>query len=551
MDATRLDSTRLCQVGRLKSLVQTLSFLKPVWSWYLAMRPDDVEFGPFRLHLARRELSRDGTPVQLGGRALDILLVLAAAKGEVVTKDQLIAQVWSGAVVDENNIQVHVSALRKALDDGGGAQRYVRTVQGRGYRLVGARDRAPESDSVQHVLPIPDKPSIAVLPFANLSNDPQQEYFADGMVEDITVGLSRMRWLLVIARNSSFTYKGRAVDVKQVGRDLGVRYVLEGSVRKAANRVRITAQLIDAGNGVHLWADRFEGALKDIFDLQDRVAGNVVSAIAPKLEQSEIARAKSKPTADLDAYDYFLRGKASLYSWTTEGIDEALRLFYRAIEFDAEFGSAYGMAAWCYTRRMANGRPHSAQEIAETARVARRAVDLANDDAVTLCTAGYALARVVGDLDDGVVFIDRALELNSNLATAWLTCGWARAFLGEPDAAIKNLKHAMRLSPLDPLMFGMHNGMAFAHFLAGRYDEAASWAERALRVQPNWVAAWRNAAASHALAGRLGNARHAMARIRLLAPELRLSNLNDLMPLRRPEDLARFAEGLQKAGLPE
>ena len=271
------------------------------------MRPDDVEFGPFRLDLARRELSRDGTPVQLGGRALDILLVLAAAKGEVVTKDQLIAQVWSGAVVDENNIQVHVSALRKALDDGGGAQRYVRTVQGRGYRLVGARDRAPESDSVQHVLPVPNKPSIAVLPFANLSNDPEQEYFADGMVEDITVGLSRMRWLLVIARNSSFTYKGRAVDVKQVGRDLGVRYVLEGSVRKAANRVRITAQLIDAGNGAHLWADRFEGALEDIFDLQDRVAGNVVSAIAPKLEQSEIARAKSKPTANLDAYDYCQR----------------------------------------------------------------------------------------------------------------------------------------------------------------------------------------------------------------------------------------------------
>jgi TolB-like protein/Flp pilus assembly protein TadD len=510
------------------------------------MRSDDVEFGPFCVHFLRREVTRDGTPVQLGGRALDILLVLAAAK------DQLIAKVWSGAVVDENNIQVHVSALRKALDDGGGAHQYVRTVQGRGYRLVGAGDRTPQSDSVQHVLPVPDKPSIAVLPFANLSNDPEQEYFADGVVEEITLGLSRMRWLLVIARNSSFTFKGRAVDVKQVGRDLGVRYVLEGSVRKAANRLRIAAQLIDAGNGAHLWADRFEGDLEDIFDLQDRVAGNVVSAIAPKLEQSEIARAKSKPTENLDAYDYLLRGKASLYSWTALGIDEALRLFYRAIELDREFGLAYGMAAWCHTRRMAFGwMTHATGEVAETARVARLAVDLASDDAVALCAAGFALARVVGDLDDGVVFIDRALELNPNLATAWLTSGWVRAFLGQPDAAIEHLMHAMRLSPLDPLMFGMHNGMAFAHLLAGRYDESASWAERALRVQPNWVPAWRNAAASHALAGRLDNARQAMARMRLLAPETRLSNLDGLMPLRRPEDLARFAEGLRKAGLPE
>lgn len=339
------------------------------------MRPDEVEFGLFRLRVERRELLRDGSPVQLGGRALDILLVLAAAKGEVVTKDQLIGQVWPGAVVDDNNIQVHVSALRKALDDGGGTQHYVRTVQGRGYPLVGARDCVPDSEpgSVRNVLPVPDKPSIAILPFANLSNDPEQEYFADGVVEDITVGLSRMRWLLVIARNSSFTYKGRAVDVKQVGRDLGVRYVLEGSVRKAADRVRITAQLIDAGNGGHLWADRFDGALEDIFDLQDRVAGNVVSAIAPKLEQSEIERAKNKPTENLDAYDYLLRGKASLYLWTAEGIDGALRLFYRAIELDPEFGSAYGMAAWCYTRRMANGRMiNSSQEIAETARVAPR-----------------------------------------------------------------------------------------------------------------------------------------------------------------------------------
>jgi TolB-like protein len=472
------------------------------------MSPDEVAFGPFRLSLERRQLSRDGTIVQLGGRALEILLVLASAKGDVVTKDKLIAEVWPGTVVDENNVQVHVSALRKALDDGGGPQRYVRTVQGRGYRLVGAEERAQAAGShgmERKVLPVTDKPSIAVLPFANLSNDPEQEYFADGVVEDIIVALSRIRWLLVIARNSSFTYKGRAVDVKLVGRELGVRYVVEGSVRKSSNRVRITAQLIDASTGAHLWADRFEGAPEDIFSLQEQVAGSVVGAIAPKLEQTEIERAAAKPTENLDAYDYLLRGKASLHLWTDESIRAALRLFYKAIELDPNFAAAYGMAAWCYARRKANGRlTDSRQETAETARVARRAVELGKDDAVALCTAGYALARVVGDLEAGAAFIGRARELNPNLATAWLTSGWVSVYLGEPELAIEHLEHAMRLSPLDPLIFGMYSGIAFAHFFAARYREAALWAEKALREQPDWIPALRTAAGGGGVVGGVG-----------------------------------------------
>jgi TolB-like protein/tetratricopeptide (TPR) repeat protein len=520
------------------------------------MPPDEVAFGPFQLDLGRRQLSRDGTPVQLGGRALDLLMVLAAADGSVVTKDQLMAQVWPGAVVDENNIQVHISALRKALDDGGGAQRYVRTVQGRGYRLVGSSG-PPEALEGKHRIGegspiIPERPSIAILPFANLSNDPEQEYFADGVVEDITVAVSRIEWLLVIARNSSFTYKGRAVDVKQVGRDLGVRYVLEGSVRKTAGTVRITAQLIDAATGAHLWADRFDGGLEGIFSLQDEVSNSVVGTIARKLEQSEIERATTKPTENLNAYDYLLRGKAHVYNWTRESISEALRLFYRAIELDPHYASAYGMAAWCYTRRKAHAWvTEPEQETAETARVARRAVELAKDDAVALCTGGFALARAVGDLDAGAAFIDRALKVNPNLAMAWLTSGWLRTYLGEPDLSIKHLSHAMRLSPLDPLMFGMHAGLAFAHFFASRYDEAASWAEKALHEQPGWTPALRTAAASYALAGRKQEAQEAMARLRQLAPEIRITRLKDLMPLRRPEDLNRFTEGLRKAGLPE
>jgi TolB-like protein len=401
-------------------------------------------------------------------------------------------------------------------------------------------------------LALPDKPSIAVLPFQNMSGDPEQEYFADGMVEEIITALSRIRWLFVIARNSSFTYKGRAVDVKQVGRELGVRYVLEGSVRNAANRVRITGQLIDAANGAHLWADRFDGAIDDVFDLQDRVTASVVGAIAPKLQQAEIERAKRKPTDSLDAYDHFLRGMACVHLGTRQDIDEALRLFYRAIELDRDFASAYGMAAWCFVWRKVNGWiGNRAQEIAEAARLARGAVDLGADDAVALSAGGYTLAFVVHDLDAGSAFIDRALAVNPNLASAWQNSGWVKTFLGEPEEAIQRQSHMLRLSPLDPLSFRAQGGIAFAHFLAGRYDEASSWAEMALRQRPTFLAAIRELAAAQALAGRIPEAQQTMARLRQLDPAMRVVNVKDWVPLRRPEDLARLQDGLRKAGLPE
>jgi TolB-like protein/class 3 adenylate cyclase len=405
---------------------------------------------------------------------------------------------------------------------------------------------------VRPVLPLPDKPSIAVLPFQNMSGDPEQEYFVDGMVEDIITALSRMRWLFVIARNSSFTYKGRAVDLKQVGRELGVRYVLEGSVRKAANRVRITGQLIDTATGAHLWADRFDGALEDVFDLQDQVTTNVVGAIAPTLERAEIERAKRKPTESLDAYDYFLRGMASVHQWTSDANDEALRMFRKAIELDPDFASAYGMAAWCYTwRRINRWTTDRAQETAEATRLARRAIDLGTDDAVALCMGGYALAFVAHDIDGGAALIDRALSMNPNLAWAWHSSGWVRDFLGEPEVAIKHLEHGMRLSPLDPFVFRAYAGLACSHLLAGRYDESSLWAERALQRRPNLLVAVREAAASHALAGRLPKAQKAMAQLRQFDPELRISNLTEWLPLRRPQDIATYEDGLRKAGLPE
>jgi TolB-like protein len=385
-----------------------------------------------------------------------------------------------------------------------------------------------------------------------MSGDPEQEYFADGMVEDIITGLSRMRWLFVIARNSSFTYKGRAIDVKQVGRELGVRYVLEGSVRKAANRLRITGQLIDTATGAHLWADRFDGTLEDIFDLQDQVTASVLGAIAPKLEQAEIDRAKRKPTESLHAYDYFLRGMANFYQRTAEANSEALGLFCRAIELDPEFASAYAMAAWCYVWRKLNGwMIDRVQETAEAERLARRAVDLGQDDAVALTRGGHTLGFILGDLDSAVIFIDRALVLNPNLAEAWLFSGWMRAYRGELDVAIEHHARAMRLSPLDPSLFQMQAGTAFAHLLAGRYDDASSWAEKAFRGQLNYLPAAALTSASNALAGRMEEARQGMERVRQIDPALRISNLKDWYPIRRAQDLARFAEGLRKAGLQE
>ncbi|CRL51975.1 Transcriptional regulator HilA [Pseudomonas sp. URMO17WK12:I11] len=523
-------------------------------------------FEDFVLDQERRELTLRGQVVAVGPQTFDLLLYLMCNRDCVVSKDDLLKAVWSGRIVSESTITSHINAVRKAIGDTGEEQRLVRTIARKGYRFVGhinvdnseqARhpgvdEHAASRQTPSSALLLPDKPSITVLPFQNLSGDPEQEYFADGVVEDIIVALSRIRWLFVIARNSSFTYKGQAVDIQGIGQTLGVRYVLEGSVRKCGNKVRITGQLIDATSGTHLWAERFEGLIDDIFELQDQIAESVVGAIAPQLERAEIERAKRKPTESLDAYDYYLRAMAKLHSGTREAIADALPMFNTAIELDPEFASAYGMAAWCHFWRKLNGwmsdRP---AEIAEGTRLARLAVTLGRDDAVALTRGGHALAHLAGDVDGGIALLDRARLLNPNLAPAWFLGGVLRALRGETEGAIKDLTHAVRLSPVDPEMFRMQIGMSLAHFFAGRFDLATQWAEKALGNLPNLLAPVALVAASYALSGRMDKAKQAMQHLRALDPLLRVSNLRDWLPIQRAEDLARFTEGLRRAGLEE
>jgi TolB-like protein len=515
-------------------------------------------FEDFALDTRRRELRRGQDLLSLEPKVFDLLVHLITNRERVVSKDDLIAAVWNRRIVSESALTSCINTARAALGDSGEAQRLIKTLPRKGLRFVGAVQEGPHAVALEVAanpikpLALPDKPSVAILRFTSLSADPEQAYFADGIVEEIITALSRMRWLFVIARNSSFTYKSRSVDVTQVGRELGVRYLVQGTVRKAAKRVRITAQLVEADTGINLSADRFEGTLKDIFDLQDQVTTSIMGAIASNLEKAEIDRAKRKPTGSLDAYDLYLRGIANAHSWTKDTNSEALRLFYRAIELDPDFASAYGMAARAYAWRAADGWvTNTAHEVAEAARLAQRAVELGKDDAVALASAGMAVARVVGDLQYGASLIHQALKLNPNLVSAWIPSGWVKVWLGEPDVAIKHFKSAIRLSPVDPQMFVLESGIASAHFIAGRYDDASIWADKALGGHTEYGSALRISTASHALAAREREAQQMLVRLRKADPGLRISNVTDRAPYRRSQDIARLIEGLRKAGLAE
>jgi TolB-like protein len=511
-----------------------------------------LAFGRWRLLPNSRRLFIGDVPVPLGTRALDLLLALIEGGGALVSKDDLLRRVWPGTVVEENNLQVQVSALRKTL--GEDAPQLIATIPGVGYRFtaaVHASCAGPPAPAEPESAPSPSsRPMLVVLPFTNMTGDAEQEYFADGITEDLTTALSHLRWFAVIARNSAFTYKGRAVDVRQVGRELGVGYVLEGSVRKAGGRVRITAQLCEAATGRHVWAERFDGDLADIFDLQDRVTEAVVGSIEPSLRLAEVERARSRPTESLTAYDLYLRALPHRFA-TREGNDEALRLLRRAIALDPGFTAAKGALAGLNTVRFAQGWAEEG-DLAEAVRCAREVAEHGGeDDPSALAWAGHALAYLARDYDAGLAAADRALALAPNSALVLLTSGWLRVYVSESEPAILCIERAMRLSPVDPAMFYFSTALSLAHFVGGRYAEAVDWARRAVRERPSYLAGQRLLATNLARLGRREEAAEAVRALLAIAPGYTVSKAAMHLALRDAPVREIFLDGLRMAGLPE
>jgi adenylate cyclase len=440
---------------------------------------------------------------------------------------------------------------------------------GRRVRVYRVRDiAAPKSSSApaSPALALPDKPSIAVLPFQNITGDPEQEYFVDGMVEEIITALSRIRWLFVLARNSSFTYKGQVVDVKRVGRELGVRYVLEGSVRKAGNRVRITGQLIEAETGAHLWAERFDGLLEDVFDLQDKVASSVAGVIEPALQAAEIRRSVERPTSDLTAYDLYLRA-LSLYEGGRAGVQEALELLGRAIERDPGYGPALALAAHCHqVLDIIGWSDDPATNRNEGIDLARKALRVARDDPDVLGRAAHAFAYFGEDLDAAIALVDRARELNPSFALGWFRSGWLRLWRGEPDLAIEHFQTSLRLSPRNPIAASFL-GIGVGHVLSRQFEEARAMLLRSLQESSNSVPTHRWLAVCCAHMGRLEEAREMINRLRSIMldaapgasqyhnPEhrepvhdhLRAVLRNGASPYRNPEHRELYLSGLRLA----
>jgi adenylate cyclase len=418
------------------------------------------------------------------------------------------------------------------------------------YRVRDAVAVKSATAQPQPALPLPEKPSIAVLAFQNMSGDPEQEYFADGMVEEITAALCRVRDFFVIARNSAFSYKGRAVPMQQVSRELGVRYLIEGSVRKAGNHVRVTAQLIDGTSDTHLWADKYDGAITDIFDLQDRITASVVGAIQPSVRSAEIERSRRKRPESLDAYDLVLRAYPNVWSLERAANAEALKLLYQATAIEPDYSLALSLTAWCHAQQVVyNWAVEPASARTEALRLAQMAATTSGEDPTILTVLGAAYA-IVHKHSVAARLLEKALALDPNSAWAWNRSGWLQTYLGNPDISIDHFERALRLSPFDPLNFNAYIGIGGAHFAAGRYDEAALWIEKGLIDRPGATWAYRELVAAYTLLGRDSDARAGLLRLINDYPDLTVSKVLSALVYPQPM-LDRIAEGLRKAGMAE
>ena len=536
----------------------------------------DFRFGDFEIDLGQQELRRSGQVVHIEPQVFDLLLYLVRNRERTVSKDELIGAVWQGRVISEAALSSCVSAARRAVGDSGEHQRLIRTAPKRGFRFVGPVDdgtlpqRVPVGDGkpAEEVsapsnslepareaaggttLALPDKPSIAVLPFQNMSGDPEQEYFADGLTEDIITGLSRQRWFFVIARNSTFTFKGEAVDVRKVASQLGVRYVLEGSVRKAAGKVRVSGQLIDAVHGVHLWADRFDRELANIFELQDDITNSVIGAVGSQILAAEAARVRRKLPQNIDAWDLVIQALPHMWRANAGEQRRAQDLLKQAIAIDADYAHAHALLGWTHVSlfNLVVGRPLN-EFVDQALEVGARAVALDSDEPWAHLVLGLGHSRRRRP-ESAVTHLSNAVELNPSFALAYAGLGYALACGGQPERGLQSLEQALRLSPRDPfLAFYAPTVRYMALFALERYEEAVTVCRATAELYPNHVGAWRLMTVSLGLLGRIDEAAQALAHTHSLQPDLSLDHVDKNTVYANPSDRARFLQGLRNAGL--
>jgi TolB-like protein len=520
-------------------------------------------FEDFTLDTDKRELRQTERLVSLEPQVFDLLELLIRSRDRVVSRDDMIEGIWQGRIVSESTLSSRINAARAAVGDSGEAQRLIKTLPRKGIRFIGkvrehqaaqSTQRAPAvpTPEVSAHLPAADGPSIAVLPFTNMGGDAEGDYFADGMAEEIITVLSRCGGLLVIARNSSFIYKGRAIDVRQVGRELGVGYVLEGSVRRSGDRLRITAQLIETEAGTHLWADRFDGGLSEVFGLQDQVAESAVAAIEPRLRIAEVERIRRRPPQSLAAYDLWLQALARCYEYTAAGMDGAIQCLEHALEIDPDYAVAISTAAFCHAQRYLHEQVHRRESVkGEGLKLAWRAVDLARDDPNVQWMAAFAIWVLGQDAQSARELFRRSLLANPNSSLALTMAGWVEAVNSNPLESRKLVERALRLNPRHPHGWLMSMGMVFTCIAERNFEEATTWAEKALAQNRHSPIILRALVVGLVHSGRTERAKLVVQQLLAIEPQLTMRAWRASLALTNEDFISLYADAFRKAGVPD